>query len=77
MTADILVVARNQPSLYAYLRLDFADDPDVAVVMDRRVGDRRRREEPWSAERRREERRMQEPLDDRLASMGFAIVKIA
>ena len=76
MSEDILVVARTQPSLYEYLCQDFAEDPDVRVVMDRRRGERRRSGEAWLAERRRKERRTQPAIDDKLQSIGFAIVRL-
>lgn len=75
MNADILVVARDQHSLYEYLRQDFADEPEVRVVMDRRMGERRRRSEPRrDNERRAGDRRSQAPLAEKLAVVGFAVV---
>lgn len=76
MSEDILVVARTQQSLYEYLCQDFAEDPDVRVVIDRRRGERRQRGEAWSAERRRNERRTRPAIDDKLESVGFAIVRL-
>ena len=76
MTEDILVVARTQPSLYDYLCQDFAGDPDVRVVIDRRRGERRQRGEQWSTDRRRNERRTRPPIDHKLQSIGFAIVRL-
>jgi hypothetical protein len=74
MPAEILVVAKNQRSLFEYLRLDFAEDPDVQVVMDRRRGDRRRERQPWTDERRQAERRTR-AVDEKLSSIGFAIIR--
>ena len=76
MAGDLLIVARNQRSLYEYLKHDFEDDPDVQVVMDRRQGERRQAREPWTAERRRGDRRTRPPIDDKLESIGFAVVRI-
>lgn len=76
MSGDLLIVARNQRALYEYLKNDFADDPEVVVVMDRRQGERRQRAETWTAERRRaSDRRGQPPIADKLESIGFAIVR--
>ena len=75
MGGDILVVARNQRSLYEYLKIDFADDPEVVVGMDRRQGERRRGADVWTAERRASDRREQPALDDKLQSIGFAVVR--
>ena len=75
MMADLLVVAKNQRSLFAYLTDDFAGDPDVTVVVDRRERQRRQRLEPRPVERRRADRRVRLPLDPKLESIGFAIVR--
>lgn len=75
MGTDLLVVARNQPGLYAYLKEDFAGDGDVEVIMDRRVGERRRARAPCAPERRRSERRAGPDVRDRLTSIGFAVVR--
>ena len=78
ISADILVVAKNQPGLFEYLRQDFSEDPDVQVVIDRRSGDRRQRAQAWTAERRRQSDRRRHPaLDEKLQSIGFAVVKVS
>jgi hypothetical protein len=76
MSEDILVVARTQQGLYEYLCQDFAEDPDVRVVIDRRRGERRQRGEIWTAERRQNERRTRPALEQKLQSVGFAIVRV-
>lgn len=76
MGGDLLIVARNQRSLYEYLKDDFEADPDVQVLMDRRHGERRQAREAWTAERRRGDRRTRPPIDEKLSSVGFAIVRI-
>jgi hypothetical protein len=40
----------------------------VQVLRDRRAGERRRARASWTAERR--------PVDDELASIGFAVARI-
>ncbi|MBI1736878.1 MAG: hypothetical protein HYR51_17050 [Candidatus Rokubacteria bacterium] len=76
MGGDLLIVSRSQRSLYDYLRDDFQSDPDVEVLMDRRHGERRQARAPWTAERRRGDRRTRPPIDEKLTSIGFAIVRI-
>lgn len=76
MGTDLLVVAKTQPGLYAYLKEDFADDGDVEVIMDRRVGERRRDGPPCARERRRSERRAGPDVRDKLTSIGFAVVRV-
>jgi hypothetical protein len=74
MARLVFIVSRQRPDLLAYLRREFAGSPDIEVISDRRVSARRRREVPSaSAERRRAPRR-QAPVDDRLQSLGWAIV---
>ena len=77
MNEDILVVARDQRGLFEYLSLDFAEDPDVLVVIDRRVWQRRQRAGTAATERRRRDRRLRPPIDQKLQSFGFAIVRAA
>jgi hypothetical protein len=67
------VVARNRPDLFAYLRDIFADEPDVAIVWDRRTGHRRRRRDTVvPVERRRRDRRAG-PLGT-WTLLGFVVV---
>jgi class 3 adenylate cyclase/tetratricopeptide (TPR) repeat protein len=71
----LFVVARHNVSLYEYLKQEFASEP-IAVILDRRQGERRQASAPNDAERRRAERRrlsVEEPLRAR----GFAIVPAA
>ncbi len=72
---DLLIVARDQPGLYVYLRHDFAEDADVRVIMNRRVRERRRQPMSVADERRRTDRRASPELAAKLASIGFAIVR--
>jgi hypothetical protein len=76
MATDLLIVSRQQPSLYDYLKEDFADDDSVHVVLDRRFGERRRTLAPVGADRRQAQRRRYPDLRDKLASLGFAVVHL-
>jgi hypothetical protein len=72
--ALFFVVSREYRHVYDELRGAFRESPDVAIVLDRRFGDRRRqRGEPPCEERRKAERR--QPPDDRFASIGWRIVR--
>jgi hypothetical protein len=68
----LVVVKRDEPSLYDYLQRHF-DEPDVQVVMDRRVGDRRHGERGTEKERRRRDRRVDHADQDRLWEYGFRV----
>jgi hypothetical protein len=53
----MVIVPRTAPALFAYLKDKFAEDPTISVIMDRRTGERRRRGDAPSIERRRSDRR--------------------
>lgn len=53
----MVIVPRTAPALYAYLKGKFAEDPTISVIQDRRLGERRRRNDAPAAERRRDDRR--------------------
>ena len=70
--AFLVVVKRDEPGLFDYLQQHF-QDPDVEVVMDRRVGDRRRGERASEAERRERDRRSGPGDQDPLWQYGFRV----
>ena len=53
----MVIVPRTAPALFAYLKEKFADDPTISVIMDRRIGERRRGSEAPRTERRQGDRR--------------------
>jgi hypothetical protein len=70
----LLIVARDEPMLYERLRLEFEGDEELSVVLDRRVGDRRRQPQSVSRDERRADRR-QALVDDQLQRFGWATVR--
>ena len=54
---DMVIVPRTAPALFAYLKDKFADDATISVIMDRRIGERRRRSDAPTMERRQGDRR--------------------
>jgi hypothetical protein len=74
MARLIFIVSRHRPELFNYLRREFADNADVDVIVDRRIGDRHLREAPADMTHRESGDRRQEHIDDRLHSMGWAII---
>jgi hypothetical protein len=70
---QLLIVSRSQPERYAYLQYVF-DSETGEVILDRRVGSRRSRQEPVATERRREERRERDVTED-LQVFGWALVR--
>ena len=73
-STQTFIVARRHPELYDYLSARFADDPNVTVVLDRRLATRRRRALPAAAERRRVDRRLRPEVDEQLRAMSLAVV---
>lgn len=70
MARQFIIVSRDDPGLYHMLSTDWAGDPDLSVILDRRV--RERRDEPVTAtlERRRADRRQEAPVEALLTWRG-------
>lgn len=73
VTRQLLIVSRSERERYAYLQYVF-DSEAGDVILDRRVQERRRRDEPVSAERRRGDRRQRDVTTD-LQVFGWALVR--
>ena len=73
MTRQLLIVSRSHHERYAYLKYVF-DSENGEVVLDRRVGSRRSRQEPVTTERRRGERRERDVTEE-LQVFGWALVR--
>jgi septal ring factor EnvC (AmiA/AmiB activator) len=72
-SVQVFIVARRHPELFDYLSERFADDPNVTVVLDRRLAPRRRRALPAAAERRRVDRRTRPEVEAQLRATSLAI----
>ena len=70
MARQLIVVSREDVGLYHALCADWAGDPDVAVVLDRRQDQRRHKTAAVAVERRRDERRQHIPVETHLAWRG-------
>jgi hypothetical protein len=80
LMAHLFIVSRQQPDLYSYLLREFSEEADVRIVLDRRYGERRQPKEPRNGdddERRSNERRAQNDINSRLATLGYAFVRIS
>ena len=75
MVRYLLIVARNQPDLWRYLKDNFAGDEKVEVILDRRRGERRQRIQPHQPERRQTERRRQPGAKNDLRYGSLVIVR--
>ena len=74
MGRNLFVVSRRHPDLYEYLRERFATDPAVEVILDRRLGQRRRSQEVRPVDRRRAERRKRPEVETELQTRSHAII---
>lgn len=72
----LFVASREALDHYEYLKRAFADDDKVAIILDRRSGERRKTSRAPDPERRRVERRSRPLIDDRLRWQGWAMVRI-
>lgn len=70
MPRYLFVVARGHPEVYADLQRQFAGNPDVEVLVDRRQSERREHPEPHEPDRRRGERRGRRGEDSHVLGIG-------
>jgi hypothetical protein len=79
VAAYIFIVSRLEPDLHLHLAQEFSTEDDVRVIVDRRVGERRRSDgdgQTPAVERRRGERRGPSHVDRQLRSLGYAFVRL-
>ena len=74
----VFIVSRDHPWLYRHLVERFQDDPDVHVILDRRLAERRTTPPaaPAPHERRRTQRRRAVPPEDDLRTRSHYIVEV-
>ena len=72
---QLYIVARDRPELYEQLKGNFTDEPDVHVILDRRFGERRRRRDGRSPERRQADRRSRPLVDANVRALGWGVVR--
>jgi len=72
---SLLIVTRNKPGLYEYVKRLLAGYPRVLVLLDRRRLERRERISPVALDRRRAERRSPPSVNDELRSRGWAMTR--
>jgi hypothetical protein len=74
----LFIVSRTHPWLYRHLVERFHEDPDVSVILDRRIGERRSASStvPGSGERRRAERRRPVSPEDDLKTRSHYIIEV-
>src|ERR671923_1271200 len=70
MAPQLIIVGRDDPALYQALCADWAGDKDVAVILDRRVAQRRHETRSVNTDRRQTDRRRKAPAEAVLAWRG-------
>jgi hypothetical protein len=73
----LLVVSRDDVSLYKQLVREFGDKPNISVIVDRRVRDRRTVSAARDGERRAHDRRVRIHTDSQLRALGWSIIRFA
>ena len=73
MARLLLIVLCTEPARYMYLKHVFGNEA-VDVMFDRRVGQRRQRQEPARSDRRGPDRRQHDIAKD-LQAYGWAVVR--
>jgi hypothetical protein len=71
----VFVVSPKRMDLYDKLREALIREPDVDLILDRRVADRRVAESPIERERRGGQRR-EEAIDAEVREWGWAVVRL-
>jgi hypothetical protein len=75
--SHLFIVSRREPELFAYLAKEFEAEADVRVIIDRRVGERRRSaDDTPTVERRQGDRRAQSHVSRQVNSIGYAFVRV-
>jgi len=69
----LVIVSRQHPDLYVYLRDRLAGDPDIEMILDRRLAEER---VPAKIERRRLDRRLRLDIDVQLRQRSHVVVTI-
>ena len=70
----LIIVAAGRVKLYDHLRRAFAGNDAVEVLLDRRVGERRRGAQSHAPDRRQSDRRITPAIADQLKAIGWAVV---
>ena len=75
---QLFIVSRETPYVADYMRLQFGEEPDVLVVVDRRQGrDRRTTARPVDVDRRAANRRQRPCVDEQIKEAFHALVTVA
>ena len=74
---QLFIVSRETPYVADYMRLQFREEPDVLVLVDRRQGrDRRTTSRPVDVDRRTGNRRRRPAVDQEIKEAFHALVTV-
>ena len=73
----LFIVSRDQHDLHSYLTKEFVRDEQIQIILDRRLGDRRKRAQSKGQEQRHAPRRRGLAVQEQVRSVGFAVVRRA
>ena len=77
MARFVFIIARGEQRLQEEIRDSFAETDGLPVIVDRRLGERRRCAVSRSdADRRRGDRRVQPDLDEQIRALGWVCTRV-
>jgi len=76
MPRRLFIVARDKPELARHLQAEFASEPEIEVLADRRLAERRRSPAGMVPDRRKTGRRARPQVDVELKLASYAIVTL-
>lgn len=72
---SLVIVTRNKPALFAYVKRLLTSYRHIQVIVDRRRGERRELIAPVECDRRQADRRSRRDVDDDLYFRGWTMIR--
>ncbi len=73
----LFIVSSRRADLYARLMVALGSEPNVEIMLDRRLGQRRSVKIGAESDRRLGDRRRREAIDAEIRDRGWAVVKVS
>ena len=71
----LIIVARDQPELWRALTREFGQSQEIRVLLDRRLGERRKDDQFYAPDRRGMDRRSMRRIEDDVRSRQYVLVR--
>jgi hypothetical protein len=71
----LIIVARDQPELWRALTREFGQSQEIRVLLDRRLGERRKDDQSYVPDRRGMDRRSMPRIEDDVRSRQYVLVR--